>query len=360
MSEPKYEKINFNRLKLDDNNPRLPKSMHSKSEEEIIEYMLLEASTIELMQAIGENGFFAGEQLLVVKENDNTYCVVEGNRRLVAVKLLNNPSLAKVQKIKVQKVFDEAEFYPTSIPCLIFDEKDEILRYLGYRHITGIKSWKLLEKARYLYQLKHTEFPETSFKQACRDLAKMIGSRRDYVERIIIGYEVYQKIEDAGFYKILGLNDTTFYFNYIADSLSRTNIRDFLGIDLSHETPISNLNLKNLKKWTSWLFEKNNQNKTRLIGDSSHLNKLNKVLGNVKALNAFERGESLDKSFELTEETDKIFANSIRKSLEYLEQANSLTHKLNEFLPSCKEDLSSIRKLARNLEIIKERSDDEF
>jgi hypothetical protein len=48
--------------------------------------MLLDASLIELMLAIGENGYFPGEQLLVVFDpSDSKYRVVEGNRRLSPV-----------------------------------------------------------------------------------------------------------------------------------------------------------------------------------------------------------------------------------------------------------------------------------
>src|SRR5690606_34699276 len=99
----------------------------------------LDASLIELMLAIGKNDFFPGEQLLVVETKDNNYKVIEGNRRLSAVKLLNKPDLVSVQKTKIQQVIKEAEFFPKEIPCLIFDKEEDIHNYLGYRHITGIK-----------------------------------------------------------------------------------------------------------------------------------------------------------------------------------------------------------------------------
>ena len=361
MANHIYKKIHYQFLTLDVENPRLPKSFHRQSEEMIIEYMLLEAATLELMQAIGENDFFAGEQLLVVKEDSNNYRVIEGNRRLIAIKLLQQPNLATVQKSKVQKVYEEAKYHPTEIPCLIFNQKEEILRYLGYRHITGVKSWKLLEKARYLYRLKLVEFPDKPFKEACRELAKMIGSRRDYVQRIIAGYDLFLKIEDLAFYNIPRLNDTTFHFNYIADSLNHSKIAGFLGVDLQKDTPLENLKTENLKKWTHWLFEKNQENRPRLIGDSRHLNMLNKIIGNPQAFKAFdEDGLNIYRAYELTDDINDIFSNAIKKSLTYLEQANGLVHKINEMNPSSIDNLKSIGKLARNIIIIKERTDDEF
>jgi len=78
--------LSISELFLDPENPRLPNSLRNSSETEIIDFLLTEHSLIELMLAIGQNGYFQGEQILVVQSN-NGYKVVEGNRRLAAVKL---------------------------------------------------------------------------------------------------------------------------------------------------------------------------------------------------------------------------------------------------------------------------------
>lgn len=358
---PIYESIELDKLKLDSYNPRLPKSMHGKSDKEILSYMLLDASLVELMLAIGENGFFPGEQLLVVKDADDKYKVIEGNRRLSAVMLLNNPELADVQKTKIQKVLEETEKRPTQIPCLIFNSEAEIHNYLGYRHITGIKEWRLLEKARYLNGLRKSNFSNLNLEQASREIAKVIGSRKDYVKRILVGFEVYQAIEDEAFYRIRDLDDTTFYFNYIADSLNRSNINNFLGIDLDSEQPTENLNKKNLTKWTHWLFEKNDQNKTRLIGDSYDLNSLNTILGNEEATVAFdEKGYTLEKAKELTGELDSQFKSYIKKSIEALEFADRIVTRVNIFYEEIDDDLKNLRALSTKIGRTIQDKEDEF
>lgn len=42
---------------------------------------------------------------------------------------------------------------PSVAPCIIYDNEADIIDYLGYRHITGVKDWGALEKARYLDRL---------------------------------------------------------------------------------------------------------------------------------------------------------------------------------------------------------------
>jgi hypothetical protein len=343
---PIYKEIDLDKLKLDTHNPRIPKSLQGGSEKDILSFMLLDASLIELMLAIGVNGFFKGEQLLVVKNKDNTYKVVEGNRRLSSVKLLNNPELAEVQKSKVEKVIQETTHRPLKLPCLVFDNDAEIHNYLGYKHITGIKEWKLLEKARYLYNQKELNFKEKTHIEAARELAKTIGSRTDYVNRILVGYDIYRTIEDNYFYKIRDLDDTTFYFNYIADSLNKSNISEFLGVNLTLENPLEKLNDNNLRKWTSWLFEKNDQNKTRLIGDSYDLKSLNAIMGNEEALKAFDEGMSLTEAEEITNIVDEQFKNYISKSLKNIESADRLVVRLKDNNSNVDDDLKTIRAVA--------------
>ena len=56
--EEEIKNISIENLQLDLYNPRLPKSKQGKDKSVVIEYLLLEAATLELMESIGENDFF--------------------------------------------------------------------------------------------------------------------------------------------------------------------------------------------------------------------------------------------------------------------------------------------------------------
>ncbi len=341
MANAEYMKISIDRLILDPQNPRLPKSMFNKSEAEIINFLLTDASLVELMLAIGKNGFFEGEQLLVIPQGDN-YLVIEGNRRLSAVKLLNNKDLAKKYIGKIDQVINETKERPTELPCLIFTNKEDILKYLGYRHITGIKSWKALEKARYLTQLHLDHYPAFNLQDVSKEIAKMIGSRRDYVLRVLVGYKLYDIIERNGFYNIKNLDDTSFYFNYLADSLAHGNIESFLGVNLTALDPVAEISLENLKEWTHWLFDKSRKN--RIIAGSEQLSLLNKVVASPQALKAFTSGETLTLAVEFTDEYDIQFMNTVKKALGLLERADILTAKVSNFYDDLMSDLREINR----------------
>lgn len=79
-------------LHLDSKNPRLGRETLSRAPREIIQYLFEHDKAIEVAQSIASRGYFPNEPLLAVKENDR-YVVVEGNRRLAALKALREPGL---------------------------------------------------------------------------------------------------------------------------------------------------------------------------------------------------------------------------------------------------------------------------
>lgn len=338
--QKKIEFIELNKLKLDKLNPRIPLSLHDSNEEEIIHWMLEDASIIELMLAIGQNGFFIGEALLVIRETNN-YIVIEGNRRLTSLKLLQTPSLATIHTRKIEKVIEETKERPIDIPCIIFDNRDEISQYLGYRHVTGIKVWGMLAKARYLNSLIPTLETQGLYHQS-RELAKKIGSRSDCVKRVLVSYKIYEIIKDNNFYKIPQLNETSLHFNYIADSLRHENIKSFINIDLDNNKTLSKINENNLSTLIDWFFRKNEQNRPRVYGHSKDLTSLNSILANKEALEYFKDGNSLEESLKYTIINSDTFHHELKDGLRSLKHAHSFIHQIETHNDN---DITTIREI---------------
>ena len=363
--EQQFKYLDVKCLQLDLFNPRLPKSKQGIDENTVIEYMLLETATLELMESIGENDFFAGEMLLVVPSvnKEGYYTVVEGNRRLTAVMLLNNPEIAKVKKVATKEIFDSAKYRPTSLPCLVFNKKEDILRYVGFVHITGKKSWRMLEKARYLSVMrKSQDFKNLSLFDASREIAKITGSRSPYVRKMLVSYNLYEIVEDEKFYQIDGLSDSTFFLNYFSDGLQKENIRKYMNVDLDAEEPLANLDKEHLKELVIWWFKKN-EGVSRVLGDSDGMKKLNEVLGNEMALAAFKRGVNIDTAYELTNDIDLQFERKVKESLQAMEQADGLSNKVKSFYTDLYDDLKSVRQIAAKINDFRtrrEQNGDEF
>src|SRR5882672_11820926 len=79
-------------LHLDAKNPRLGRETLAQAPREIIQYLFEHDKAIEVADSIATRGYFPNEPLLAVQE-DGRYVIVEGNRRLAALKALREPGL---------------------------------------------------------------------------------------------------------------------------------------------------------------------------------------------------------------------------------------------------------------------------
>jgi ParB-like chromosome segregation protein Spo0J len=89
-----------------------------------------------LVDSLVENGFIDYEPL-VVKHHNGRFLVIEGNRRLAAIREIRaNPQRYTGRKSDLEK-----------IPVLVFpdkpdeQQKNEMRVYLGVRHLLGFREW---------------------------------------------------------------------------------------------------------------------------------------------------------------------------------------------------------------------------
>lgn len=308
--------ISYKNLLLDnEKNPRLPKKLEGASIEKIIEYMVRDANVINLIESIGEKDFFQGEPLLAVeaKEQENCYTVVEGNRRLTAVMILHDPAQSPIFKDALSKAVRDAVYKPEELPVVVYNERSDILDYLGYRHITGTKAWDPLAKAKYLKQLYEKSGKGTPTDK-CRELARIIGSKSNYVEKLLRALKIYEIIQDEGFYDIRGLEDEL-HFSFITTALGFEDIVSFLEMDESID--LLNIadgfvNKERLKELTEWMFKKEN-NITRII-ESRNISKLAKVVADDNALAEFRKGTPLDDAYWLTNGPERLVETAIEEA----------------------------------------------
>jgi hypothetical protein len=133
-------------LDFDPTNPRFGGLMTRFTQENIQKELMGEPYFASgLIDSLLANGFIDYEPL-VVKRNGDRFTVVEGNRRLAAIREIR----ANLEKYSGRKSDLDR------IPVLVFPEKPdeqqqtEMRVYLGVRHLLGFREWPSLSKAQYL------------------------------------------------------------------------------------------------------------------------------------------------------------------------------------------------------------------
>jgi hypothetical protein len=140
-------------LHLDAKNPRIGRETMARAPREIIQYLFDHDKALDVAQSIASRGYFPNEPLLAIKENDQLI-VVEGNRRLAALKALREPGLLEgsmqrhIERVsrQIEDINDVA-----SVPVTIAPSRRATDRLLAGRHIgTPVLAWQAENRASFI------------------------------------------------------------------------------------------------------------------------------------------------------------------------------------------------------------------
>jgi hypothetical protein len=277
-------------LNLDPLNPRLGRENTGSnvSQEKVLS--LMQGWTLEeLAVSFVENGFWPQEALIVVKEKlygPVINVVVEGNRRLAALRLLSLAVSGNAISRKWDEIIAGKKIPPTlftKIPYLVADSRDEVDAFLGFRHVTGIKEWRPAEKAEFIAKLIEKR------KFSYDEVRKKIGSKTPTVRQHYISYRLLIQMEDR---EDIALERVEKKFSVLYLSLRTEGVQKYLQIDIQADPakakkPVPASRLKALTHFALWLF--GDEKTPPLFTDSRYVDKLGKALESEKAVEYLER-----------------------------------------------------------------------
>ncbi len=326
-------------LDFDKKNPRFPESIASGPTDKLLEKFIKDERLLEIVDSIGNHDFFHGEPLLVVEETKKNarikkYKVVEGNRRLAALKLLNREISPPSGRLSIIDSINEAVYRPEKVPCIIFDDEDSVMRYLGFRHITGVKAWGALQKARYAKRL-WDHYKSEDVEVGLKKLAKEIGSKSDYVGQMLTSLKLYEIAEGENFFG-LDINSSDIEFSVLTTALSYKNILNYLGLDSRSDISAEAIKLNELKNIFDWLFYAKEHVKP-VIPDSRDLKKLAVILASPQATKELELNRQVNEAYELSKGPESALTDSLRLINRRIDSSQKLAMKTPEITVEHKE-----------------------
>lgn len=352
MSQTDKLEVDIQNLLFDPENPRIPEGLNGHDEGEVLEWMLRNADLLGLMSSIGATGYSNAEPLLAISDGKDKFIVVEGNRRLAALKLLLNPERATVRRSAVKDCVEQSTHRPTHVPVIVSNTRSEVLAYLGYRHITGVKPWGPLQKAKYLKQLfnyyaSQGQSPEASLRQ----IAKVAATKTGYAKKILSTLALYDEALESAFWGINEIDSNSIDFSILSTALAYESISSYIQAEYTDEFSVRTVNVPHIKDIFSWLYVKDVGGKAR-VPESRKLSALARVIANPVALEVFKSGRKLEDAEGYTNVADENFQRLIVKSLEALQEAEDISINVKEVTESNLETLRTIYKLANRLGIV--------
>lgn len=308
-------------LSFDVENPRLVEFglTVASTEMDVLRILWDAMDVAELTLSIAASGFFRHEPLIVAQERGK-YVVIEGNRRLAAVKLLLDHQLAQELKANVPIIGDAAKEALRALPTLL-STRQAAWHYLGFKHVNGPARWSSYAKARYIAAVHR------NFGVALHDIANQIGDTHHTVQRLYRGLMVVEAAERMGVFSREDIwGNRRFSFSHLYASLERPNIGAFLGLKAEAEEsaePVPKEKKEELRQLCLWLYGSKRDGKPPAIQTQNpHVRYIDRIVGNREALAALRSGSNIESAHKMTIPSSNVFEEALVTAKQKLEEAH--------------------------------------
>ena len=314
MSEArKITPVTVSDLSLDLENPRFAGSVSVGSEPDMIKYLYEECDLEELLLSFLNSGYLEFEPI-VVRQADSK--VLEGNRRVAALKLIADADLREALEINLPDV-QNAPAMPEQINAIIVEDAKEARSYIGFKHINGPKTWDALSKAKYAAVWHNEGVP-------LKDIASSLGDTFNTVSRLVHGYKILEQAKANGF-DPSKRSARRFAFSHLYTAISRAPIRQWLEIDDTQEAGLVPHGTANqLQQLMSWLYGQLPDQPAVIRSQNPDLNKLSDVIAHPAAREMLIASRDLDGAWEETEAQSKRLEKSLIQAVRHTEAAAAL------------------------------------
>jgi len=314
------KRIKTGDLFFDYQNPRLIEfSLNGKTTDDYILNILWEQMNVdEIVQSIISNGFFPNEVLLVVKENGR-YIVIEGNRRLAAVKAILNPTKVRGM-VKYQDKIDEGiKKSLMTLPVIEYDSRQAAWGFIGFKHVNGPAKWGSYSKAQYIATVHN------DFRISIDEISQQIGDNNQTVLKLYQGLMVIQQAERDTDFKRDDIDAKRLYFSHLYTGLQSQGFRRYLGLQstpLDTPNPIPADKVKNLERVMFWLYGSKRKDITPVItSQNPDLGYLSSILNDENATMTLESTGDLDAAYEDSLGALNVFQNSVIEAKSNVQKA---------------------------------------
>ncbi|QFT65961.1 ParB-like nuclease domain protein [Labrenzia sp. THAF35] len=227
--------------------------------------MLVERANLrELWDSISSQGWLELEPMVCIKgEAEDTYTVIEGNRRLAAIQTLRDPEILEARlRSRVPTLDKEIRDELNEIEIVVVDDRRDADAFIGFKHVNGPTSWGSLPKAKFASDMferlvKQSKDPDAALKS----VTDALGDTTTSMLRMLVGFEVLEQAINENIIETEQIEGKSFDFSHLYTMMPNPATREFLGwgpnplrADNIKPNPVSAENRSQLKYLIGWLF----------------------------------------------------------------------------------------------------------
>src|SRR3989344_630194 len=316
VAKPNYdqwprEKVKITDLFLDSKNIRLDGGANL-SQGALINDLFSNEDAMQVLKSIAVNGFFPDEIPVTVKE-DKKFTVLEGNRRVAAVKALLRPEIVPSKESAIKEILKSAVTVSDEREVVVAPDRDSAMIFLANKHTLNTKRrWRPLRQA-YFYRAE-------------LDRGKTVQNLRDDYPTVDIGkflrllnvHKIAKSIKyDSETIAKKVHNEKSFPASTIERLYEDKRVRDFLGFDFDVDGEVKiNIDKKEFEKG----FKKVVEDVVEKNVDS-------------RALNAEKDRKAYLDNFPKSDIPSKTKGDKVVTSKDFTEASLAYTHKRTKLAP---------------------------
>lgn len=303
----------------------------------------------DLIDSFKANGFLKVDVIQLCNLGDNNYLVIEGNRRVAALKCLQDD----YESGKDIGKLDPSIF--KSVPAEIIPRQDnskEQLVIMGLKHISGNKKWAAINQAQLIFDyLKDSWDDKEKYAIMEDELCRSLGitkQRLRSTQRTIHLINLYKKSDYGDQFK-------TDMYSIFEEIIKKNQIKEWLEWDEATYTPANKFKMDRLFSWISIddkIDEETDEPIERepIINKASEIRALADFITNKDALDVMEKTESVTTAHEKSGANERT---NIEKSIDIIQKNVIILKRYSDVLDD--EDIKNINVIEKDISFISPR-----
>lgn len=296
-------------LQLDVNNPRIRYNTDNMSQTQILKLLIDNEKIYDLAKKISEEGYYVGEEPIICIENKKKV-VLEGNRRIASLKLLQNPkkylSTAKANVLLQNILKNNIPIDNYKIKCFIAPNRLYANPIIYERHKgEAVEKWETGNQYSFVAEMFTKD--GLSIDEICR----VLNETRGNILRTIKVYNLFVEGRDIMRKEGYDINEGNFNLTNLERLNNIDESKKFLGINFDNENGDIQLTLPNeeFEKRLLLVFQKllNADNFSRKYNTSKQL---------VSLVEELKKSPEVDLSIEANENNIKSNFSGNKQDLE--------------------------------------------
>ncbi len=284
-----FKTIKIDDLRFDETNPRVVERLGNRPTQKQIHDLLLAEEARELVPSFMANGYLPYEPLIVRPASGQKFSVLEGNRRLAAIR-----SMKDSDDDEEKRAFQERHL--NELPCLVFKgDETAALAYLGLRHLSKTKDWSPSAKASFVERVMKSG-------KSIKETARMTNTTGQSLRQLLMTRRLFEKAIELGIDLPAYSVERDLLFWHLGDAVRRNRTKSYLRLK-ENEDPLQQPEVddRRLEKLVGWIYGNPKTGQVKIITNIRDIPNLDLCLGSAVSANALEAGASIQEALEAGE-----------------------------------------------------------